>query len=532
MTPRYTPLPEKRRASFPNLNYTEMRKVCSAKPSQLARKYGLVEQQTPGGKAWFKDNGASVLAVAHLDSRLSFLHFDVARLKPDTLIYCPTLDDRLGAYVILDWLSSAGIKVDILLTENEEKGMSTAGDFQFPKGKKYNWMFSFDRTGTDVVTYNYRSVLTTAMLEKHGWKVGNGSYSCIADLEDLGCKGFNFGTAYYEYHSEYAWASRNELMQSLRRFYSFYSEYANVEMPHVQQTSYFARDRHQGHLPFHEYKLMEEKDATPIIERYSQEAQCQIYPLNTHKGSEDKNPVEILREQAKIRLREKAKAKVTEDLKTGKERLDDLDKRLAVLSDANKRAISTLLMQDIGLAGFNSETEKALRNNNIHLFAELVCISKIQCLNLPGVSKAHVENIEKELKKYVLGFSTKLADYGIDMQIITNTITNTIRKEIINSITNDKISTSEKIKPEVEEKPQAETKLKMIPMALPLEGPSPKPTEKSKGVSQNDAEIVMICLERYTKTALKLVPENGKLVWKEKVPFGFVPAPSSSKIVL
>jgi len=222
---------------FPNLNYKTLRGVCSTRPEALAKKYGLTTYHTAGGDYWYKDNGSDILAVAHLDSVVPFLHFSVAKLRPDSLIYCPTLDDRLGAYLILEWLQIAGCRYDILLTENEEKSASTATWFNPPKNKKYNWMFMFDRSGTDVATYEYGDTITHNILVKHDFKPIYGSYSCIRDLQDLGCKGFNFGTAYYNNHSQYAYASKNELLLNLRKFLGFYSEYRDVEMPHEAKYS-------------------------------------------------------------------------------------------------------------------------------------------------------------------------------------------------------------------------------------------------------------------------------------------------------
>ena len=538
MTPRYIPLhQERRRASFPNLNYTEMRKVCSSKPSQLAKKYGLEEQKTPGGSAWFKDNGASVLAIAHLDSRQPFLHFDVARLKPDTLIYCPTLDDRLGAYIILDWLQAADIKVDILLTDHEEKGRSTAGDFQFPAGKKYNWMFSFDRMGTDVVMYNYRDSLTASMLEKHGWKVGYGSYSCISELEDLGIKGFNFGTGYYNYHSEYAYASRNDIIANLRRFQNFYNEYVDVELPHEMKTSYFARDRKQGHLPFSVYNEEETYDASDIITRAEKHAKnsnkkkqtAPIYKLS--RGSEDT-----------------AKASKAADLERAAKRVEktvvmtqeEIDRRMNVINTAKKRAIATLLCQDIGLAGFDDSTKKVLYDNSICLLAELTPMSRVQFLRLDGATKAHADNIEKELGKYGLSWNTNLGDYKVTVTIIENTINNTLRKEIVNGYDNTMSTSSEKLQGsglgDKAERFQFETKMISLPrdkvtlkkMALPLLPKASKPTENSKDVEQDQTELVLISLERDKANRYKLVADNGKLVWKENIKVGFTPQPVPS----
>lgn len=498
----------KNRASFPNLDYTEMRKVCSAKPSQLMKKYGLVEQTTRLGKAWFKDNGADILAVAHLDSRQPFLHFDIARLKPDTLIFCPTLDDRLGAYVILDWLPKAGIKVDILLTENEEKGISTAGEFQFPKDKQYKWMFSFDRAGTDVVMYNYRNAIYEAMLEKHGWKVGYGSYSCIADLEDLGCKGFNFGVGYYNYHSQYAAASRNDLIQSLRKFVSFFGEYGNTEMPHEINTSVFARDRNQGHLSLYKYDQGEEvvygddvfgEKAAASFAKTAKKAAQNIAPVNPSKFISNKPKRE--------------------------------DKPAENKDEMGKRAIASFLLQDIRLAGLSEETVKVLYINGVCLIAELVMLSRVEFLKLKGTTKLQLDEVQDKLKKFELGLSTILSDYNVDVKIITKMPEGSIRKEFTNLYTNSSVTTYQ-----ASEEDFKEPGVKMLPLerkvsvepAIPESKKSevPKPTEKGKGIENSNAEVVMISVTKHEDDHYKLIAEEGKLVWKEQVKIGLHPATS------
>lgn len=230
--------------SFPNLNYKEMRKACSMKRSQLAIKYGLKQYETPLGKYWYKDNGATILAVAHLDSVMPFTHFARARMRHDTKIYCPTLDDRLGAYTILDWLPKAGVKCDILLTENEETANSTSIYFEPPTGKKYNWMFMFDRRGTDVSLYDYYNYMTKELMSEYDFKAVRGSYSCIADLEHLGCKGFNFGIGYYDNHDKEAYARKSVILSQLKKFMRFYKENHHIPYEHYPATQYISTQEH------------------------------------------------------------------------------------------------------------------------------------------------------------------------------------------------------------------------------------------------------------------------------------------------
>lgn len=179
---------------------------------------------------WFKDNGAKILAVAHLDSVRTDSKLHMITVGDATRVYSPVLDDRLGVYIVADLLPRVGVKSDILLTTDEEIGMSSGSYFETEK--QYNWMFQFDRSGNDVVMYQYDDKDSRKILTDCGWTVGHGSYSDICDLEHLNCKGFNFGTAYYEYHTDFAYAKLDDLVVNLSKFYTFYKKMNTVALPH------------------------------------------------------------------------------------------------------------------------------------------------------------------------------------------------------------------------------------------------------------------------------------------------------------
>lgn len=231
---------EAAQGGIPNLHYGKMKHICMLKPAQIAKEYGLEEFKTKNGKTfWYKDNNAKVLGVFHADTVKVFRHFRPVAFAEDTKIFCQTLDDRLGGYILLEYLKSAKLKFDILMTTDEEKMASTGLYFGPPK--QYNWMFMFDRMGTGAVYYQYGDEQLRYKLGKHNFIAEHGSYSCIADMEHLNCKGINFGTGYHENHDEYAWASRKELYHQLRKFISFFKEYENTMMPHEKAQTRFER---------------------------------------------------------------------------------------------------------------------------------------------------------------------------------------------------------------------------------------------------------------------------------------------------
>lgn len=232
-----------------NIRYTDielLKKVCDF---QMDAFYGLGEKvATPDGNYVYLNRGCSILAVGHLDTVQS----DRKAVYEDTGIFrSPQLDDRLGVYGILYGLiSNFGVNYDILLTEGEEKGKSTAKYFQPPEGKKYNWMFELDRGGKDVVCYEYLTKELKEMLIKEGFEVGIGSNTDIRYLKHLGVLGFNVGVGYFDNHSTNSWADLKIFEDNLERTASFITKNQNTFLkydpaaPKPTITTYYYRDAH------------------------------------------------------------------------------------------------------------------------------------------------------------------------------------------------------------------------------------------------------------------------------------------------
>lgn len=179
---------------------------------------------------YYRDNGADVLAVAHLDSVQADGTCTVLQTNAGPLAVSGALDDRLGVYVILELLPRLGVTVDWLLTTDEELGDSTAAEFA--TDKPYNWMFQFDRGGTDVVMYDYETPDLVKLVEATGARVGMGSFSDICMLEHLGCAGFNWGVGYRDYHSPRSHAWLEDTFQMVSRFMRFHTANAETSMPY------------------------------------------------------------------------------------------------------------------------------------------------------------------------------------------------------------------------------------------------------------------------------------------------------------
>lgn len=205
-----------------NINYSLIKEICLS-PMETFRKLGEVTD-TPDGMYIYKQNPkARILGVAHLDSVVSLRHFYKLQIKNDTVILNGQLDDRLGVYVMLDLLPKMGIQFDLLLTEGEESGRSTAQHFK--TDKQYNWMFSFDRHGNDVVMYQYDCKELRKDLQKVNLRPGYGTFSDIAFMDNLHVRGMNFGVGYEEEHTDMHYASMNVLQSQVKGFQRFYNRF-------------------------------------------------------------------------------------------------------------------------------------------------------------------------------------------------------------------------------------------------------------------------------------------------------------------
>jgi hypothetical protein len=214
------------------------------------QQFGGVEKVTTGKYAetldsryFFKDNGSHVLAVAHLDTAMYIREVAYIHYADHPTIVSPMLDDRLGAYIILDLLPKLGVKTDILLTTGEERCASTAAHFR--SDKKYNWGFSFDRHGLDTVLYGYGQYTANerwqTALKAADLTLGVGTYSDISDLESLNCKMANIGTAYYGEHSKMCHALLDQVVDQVGKFVEFYKAFSDTRFIHQRGSGSYSK---------------------------------------------------------------------------------------------------------------------------------------------------------------------------------------------------------------------------------------------------------------------------------------------------
>lgn len=215
--------------------------ICAMPERDFASAYDMttvmLDRPGPENFYFFKDNGASVLAVAHLDTvggpDERAAHFVDTEAGP--VVFSRALDDRLGAYIILELLPDLGITYDVLLTVGEESGQSTAEEFD--TDKDYDWIIEFDRGGTDVVMYQYDDDETREAVRDSGARVGDGIFSDISYMDHLGRKGFNWGVGYRDYHGPRAHAFLNDTFDMVGHYLRFHRANEGRCFPHFADDS-------------------------------------------------------------------------------------------------------------------------------------------------------------------------------------------------------------------------------------------------------------------------------------------------------
>ena len=206
----------------------QLKHRCFQKSAKILAEVGAVH--TGKSRAYgYRDNGADVLAVAHVDTVQTARTWDTATVDNLHMVFNPQLDDRLGVYAILDHLPRLGIAVDVLLTDLEEIAQSTASDFT--TAKEYNWLAEFDRCGSDAVLYDYQDIDWEDCVSEH-FKVGMGSYSDICNLEHLGVKALNVGIGYHNEHGPFTYGVLREYAAQMQRFCAFYAANHGTKYPH------------------------------------------------------------------------------------------------------------------------------------------------------------------------------------------------------------------------------------------------------------------------------------------------------------
>lgn len=221
-----------------NFTQRDLKRVCEMKETEFGDAYGLdtyiIQERASDNFYFYKDNGSNILAVAHLDTVIAHDRRTATFVNTEAgpVVFSGALDDRLGAYTILELLPRLGLKFDILLTVGEESGRSTAEYFEAPEGKEYHWMIEFDRGGTDVVMYQYDDSELRSLVRSSGARPADGIFSDISYMEHLEIKGLNWGVGYRDYHGPRGHAWLEDYWMMIGHFIKFHDANKDTYLPH------------------------------------------------------------------------------------------------------------------------------------------------------------------------------------------------------------------------------------------------------------------------------------------------------------
>lgn len=282
---------ERRKSIRRLIDLSKLQYVCNASIKDLFKELNGTIIGKEGEQHAFKDNGAKILAVAHLDTVQQKTTFAVKKYIDCTAIYSPRLDDRLGVYTILYLLPKLGITTDILLCENEEKGKSTATDFK--TDKKYNWIVEFDRNGDDVVSYMYK---IDKILEEF-FTVGIGSYTDISVLQHLKAKAFNVGVGYHREHSEDAFFIMGQYLSQIEKFIRFYSKYNETVFEHTEEQHNYSRYVRKREYYNWGYYGNSCHNSSYNFEHEEEETAEEAYTRRIHEGVDEDRALQLYAEE-------------------------------------------------------------------------------------------------------------------------------------------------------------------------------------------------------------------------------------------
>lgn len=138
----------------------------------------------------YVDNEAPVLLVAHIDT--------VQKPRLEKWNTGAGFDDRLGCFLGYQLVNKYPQWFDLLLTDYEETGNSTAEFFE--PSHEYNFVVELDREGMNYVAYGLACDEMKLALEMCGLDLEYGTYSDILELDHLKCSKINLGIGCYNSH--------------------------------------------------------------------------------------------------------------------------------------------------------------------------------------------------------------------------------------------------------------------------------------------------------------------------------------------
>lgn len=169
----------------------------------------------------YVDNRAPVLLVAHIDT--------VQTPRLDRVNRGAGFDDRLGVYLGHKLVRSRPDLFDLLLTDYEETGGSTAA--YFTPSHDYKLVVELDREGEDYVDYGLASSELRWALEDCGFTHQQGLFSDICMMDHVKCNKFNLGLGTHHSHSKDSGFDMGVFERQVKRLLDFVEMYKDITWP-------------------------------------------------------------------------------------------------------------------------------------------------------------------------------------------------------------------------------------------------------------------------------------------------------------
>ncbi len=169
------------------------------------------------------------LLVAHIDTVQTPRFFGMKGSR----LYARGLDDRLGVAMAF-LLHSERDDCDVLITDDEELGASTAEIVPFEQLEGYNCIIELDRAGNDFVTYGLADDDLVAAYKEYSHK-GWGSFSDICSIKKRPCGCINVGIGYELAHSMNSYAEIKDVNESYCNLNKFMTEHAGTHFKECEK---------------------------------------------------------------------------------------------------------------------------------------------------------------------------------------------------------------------------------------------------------------------------------------------------------
>lgn len=181
----------------------------------------------------YVDNGAPFLLVAHIDT--------VITPRLDRVNKGAGFDDRLGVYTGHKLVNKYPKLFDLLLTDYEESGCSTAQFFT--PSHLYSVIIGLDREGAGFVDYDLASEELKNALWAYGLHEEIGSFSDICFMDHIKCSKINLGLGTAYGHSSHSGFSQTVFYGQISNLLDFCNDNKKKTWPEPKpswSTNYYA----------------------------------------------------------------------------------------------------------------------------------------------------------------------------------------------------------------------------------------------------------------------------------------------------